>query len=72
MAHAPGSFQHVRVQRPPQPMIARQLDEAVPIFEQTPAAHERILGQAHPDTLTSRDNLAIAYKDSWRLDEAKG
>jgi hypothetical protein len=53
-------------------MIARQLDEAVPIFEQTPAAHERILGQAHPDTLTSRDSLVIAYRDSWRLDEAKG
>jgi hypothetical protein len=29
-------------------------------------------GQAHPDILTSRDNLAIAYKDAGRLDEAEG
>ena len=53
-------------------MIARQLDEVVPQFEQTLADRERVLGQAHPDTLTSHDNLAIAYKDAGRLDEAKG
>ena len=33
---------------------------------------ERVLGQAHPDTLTSRDNLANPYKDAGRLDEAEG
>jgi hypothetical protein len=53
-------------------MIARQLDEAIPLFEQTLADRERVLGQAHPDTLTSRDNLANAYKDAGRLDEAEG
>jgi tetratricopeptide (TPR) repeat protein len=31
---------------------------------------EQILGDAHPDTLNSRDNLAIAYHDAGRLDEA--
>ena len=53
-------------------MNARQLDEAIPLFEQTLADRERVLGQAHPDTLTSRDNLAKAYKDAGRLDEAEG
>jgi hypothetical protein len=45
---------------------------AHPLFEQTLADRERVLGQAHPDTLTSHDNLAIAYKDAGRLDEAEG
>ena len=31
---------------------------------------EQVLGQAHPDTLTSRNNLASAYQDAGRLDEA--
>jgi len=53
-------------------MIARQLDEAVPLFEQTLADRERLRGQTHPDTLTSRDNLANAYNDAGRLDEAEG
>jgi len=53
-------------------MIARQLDEAVPLFEQTLGDRERILGHAHPDTLTSRDNLAIAFKDAGRPNEAEG
>jgi hypothetical protein len=43
-------------------MIARQLDEAIPLFDQTLADREPVLGQAHPDTLTSRDNLANAYR----------
>jgi tetratricopeptide (TPR) repeat protein len=34
------------------------------------ADRERILGQAHPDTLTSRNNLALAYQNSGRLEEA--
>jgi hypothetical protein len=31
---------------------------------------ERVLGETHPDTLTSRGNLAGAYQDAGRLDEA--
>ena len=31
---------------------------------------ERVLGETHPDTLTSRNNLARAYRDAGRLDEA--
>ena len=30
----------------------------------------RRLGPDHPDTLTSRNNLALAYADAGRLDEA--
>ena len=30
----------------------------------------RVLGDTHPDTLTSRNNLARAYRDAGRLDEA--
>jgi tetratricopeptide (TPR) repeat protein len=32
--------------------------------------HERALGPDHPDTLNSRNNLAIAYGAAGRLDEA--
>ena len=31
---------------------------------------ERLLGPDHPDTLTSRNNLAIAYRDAGRAAEA--
>ncbi len=31
---------------------------------------ERVLGDTHPQTLTSRSNLAVAYDDAGRLDEA--
>ena len=34
------------------------------------ADRERILGRSHPDTLTSRNNLAAAYLDAGQLDEA--
>ena len=34
------------------------------------ADSERVLGDTHPDTLTSRNNLAAAYRDAGRLDEA--
>jgi tetratricopeptide (TPR) repeat protein len=34
------------------------------------ADRERILGDTHPDTLTSRNNLATAYQAAGRLDQA--
>ena len=40
------------------------------MHEQTLADHERVLGPDHPDTLLSRNNLALAYRAAGRLDEA--
>jgi hypothetical protein len=28
---------------------------------------ERVLGESHPDTLTTRNNLALAYRDAGRM-----
>ena len=39
-------------------------------MERTLADRERVLGETHPDTLTSRNNLASAYQAAGRLDEA--
>ena len=36
--------------------------EAIPLYERTLADREQVLGGAHPDTLTSRNNLAGAYR----------
>ena len=38
--------------------------------EQVLAARERVLGPDHPGTLTSRNNLAVAYRDAGRTGEA--
>ena len=40
------------------------------MYEQTLADRERVLGPDHPDTLTSRNNLAVAYRDAGRTAEA--
>ena len=40
------------------------------MHEQNLAARERVLGPDHPDTLLSRNNLAVAYRDAGRTDEA--
>ena len=59
---------------PQQPRSAYQdagrLAEAIPLFERTLADREQVLGDTHPDTLTSRNNLAAAYQAAGRLDEA--
>ena len=39
-------------------------------IEQTLTDSERVLGAEHPDTLTSRNNLAGAYQTAGRLGEA--
>ncbi len=49
-----------------------QLEEAIPLLELTLADRERVLGQTHPATLTSRINLAAAYQDGRRLGNAEG
>ena len=40
------------------------------MFEQVLAARERLLGPDHADTLGSRDDLAAAYQEADRSDEA--
>ena len=45
-------------------------DEAIPLLEHTLADRVRVLGETHPDTLISRDNLAGAYRDAGRTDQA--
>ena len=49
---------------------AGRLSDAIPLFEQLLTDYIRILGEDHPNTLTSRNNLADAYLDAGRLSEA--
>ncbi|HEV3294430.1 MAG TPA: tetratricopeptide repeat protein [Streptosporangiaceae bacterium] len=54
-------------------LLARLADsaaQAIVIGERLVAAHERVLGPDHPNTLASRNNLAIAYRAAGRIDEA--
>ena len=44
--------------------------QAIMIGERLVADQERVLGPDHPDTLTARNNLAVAYQVAGRLDEA--
>jgi len=47
-----------------------QLSVAIPIFERTLTDAEKVLGGDHPDTLTSRNNLAGAYRSIGRVEQA--
>ena len=49
---------------------AGRLTDALPLFESTASAFERILGPDHPNTLASRGNLAGAYQAAGRLTDA--
>ena len=44
--------------------------EAIPVYERTLADRVRVLGEDHPDTLRSRNNLASAYQAAGRVSEA--
>ena len=44
--------------------------QAIEYGQDLVADRERVLGDTHPDTLASRNNLASAYQDAGRLDEA--
>jgi tetratricopeptide (TPR) repeat protein len=46
--------------------------QAVLIGERLLADPERVLGPDHPDTLATRNNLALAYRDAGRTEEAIG
>jgi Tetratricopeptide repeat len=52
--------------------LSERLAEAIPLYERTLTDREQVLGETHPDTLTVRNNLAAAYQDAGRLDEAEG
>ena len=49
---------------------AGRLEQAIGLHEQTLADRQRVLGADHPDTLTSRNNLAGAYQEAGRLEQA--
>ncbi len=44
--------------------------QAIEYGQSLVADYERVLGETHPSTLTSRSNLAAAYRAAGRLDEA--
>ncbi len=40
------------------------------MFERTLADREQVLGATHPDTMITRNNLAVVYQEAGRTDEA--
>ncbi|MFJ4636029.1 tetratricopeptide repeat protein, partial [Streptomyces hygroscopicus] len=46
------------------------LDRAIPLYEQTLTDTVRILGEDHPKTLTSSNNLAYTYQAAGDLGRA--
>ena len=51
-------------------LSAGRITEAVALLEQVLTDSTRILGQDHPHTLVSRNNLAGAYRKAGRITEA--
>jgi tetratricopeptide (TPR) repeat protein len=51
-------------------MLGDSFAQAIDYGEALVADAKRVLGPDHPDTLASRNNLALAYVDAGRLDEA--
>jgi len=49
-----------------------RVDEAIGLFEMLLADQIRVLGADHPDTLTTRNNIASWYGRAGRVDEAIG
>ncbi|MFE1595774.1 tetratricopeptide repeat protein [Nocardia sp. NPDC058705] len=50
--------------------LGRNLRELIDMSSTTVADCERVLGPDHPNTLTSRNNLASAYRSAGQLDKA--
>ncbi len=50
--------------------MGRCYQDAITLDEQTLASRERVLGPDHPDTLTSRNNLANGYRAVGRYQDA--
>ncbi len=51
-------------------LAAGRTAKAIPLYERTLADCERILGADHPNTLRSRNNLAMVYRAAGRTAEA--
>ena len=49
---------------------AGRLEKAITLYEQVLPDSIRVLGEDHPNTLASRNNLAYAYESAGRLEEA--
>ena len=49
---------------------AKQVADAIAFYEQNVAHRKRVLGEEHPETLTSLHNLAYAYESAGRVTEA--
>lgn len=46
------------------------LAESIKLFEGTVAAHRKILGDEHPETLSVKSRLAALYREDGRLDNS--
>ncbi|WP_449336616.1 tetratricopeptide repeat protein, partial [Streptomyces cyaneofuscatus] len=46
------------------------MGRAIPLYEVTLVQCEQVLGETHPDTLSSRNNLAAAYRAAGDLGRA--
>ena len=47
-----------------------EYDRALPLYEECLAKYKRVLGDDHPDTLTSLNNLALLFKSKGEYDRA--
>ncbi|GJF26811.1 hypothetical protein SHO565_73750 [Streptomyces sp. HO565] len=64
----PGTVHDIRAAR--EHGLVDALAEAIPLFERTLQERVRVLGEDHPHTLTSRNNLAHAYETAGELARA--
>ena len=46
-------------------------EEAEPLYQRALAIKERVLGEEHPDTAGSLNNLALLYADQGKYEEAE-
>ncbi|MFJ4976882.1 tetratricopeptide repeat protein, partial [Streptomyces coeruleorubidus] len=47
------------------------LERAIPLYETTLAQYEQILGDTHPETLTSRNHLARARRAAQAVQQGR-
>ncbi|WP_433720976.1 tetratricopeptide repeat protein [Actinoplanes sp. CA-051413] len=66
-AHSNTQLMYVNDQAAVYRQFQGQVSAAVELFEQVLAGRQRVLGDNHPDTLTSRHNLAGAYQAAGRV-----
>jgi hypothetical protein len=50
--------------------LAGHPDQAISLYQATLADRRRVLGDDHPDTLTTCNNLAMAYRSTGQWDQA--